>query len=74
MSRINGNENKLKKLLNIYSKHKGLTIELTLKNGEKLVMNKERRLEENVLIDVYPFGNERKIPLEEINRADIFTW
>ncbi len=71
---IEGNQDKLKRLLGIYAKHKGLTIELLLKNGETVVMHPNRRVEPNAVVDMAPRGIERRIFFEEINRADIYTW
>ena len=70
---LEAKQEKFKKILGTYVKHAGLEIELTLKDGKKLVISKKRELQGDFLIQTPKGGAQELIPLQEIQRADIYA-
>lgn len=70
---IEANQDKFKKILGTYVKHAGLEIELTLKNGNKLLIAKKRALQGDFLIQTSKSGSQEIIPIQEISKADIYA-
>ena len=70
---LEASQEKFKKILGTYVKHAGLEIELTLKNGNKLVIAKKRQMQGDFLIQTSKTGSEELIPIQEIQKADIYA-
>ena len=56
-----------------YVKHQTLEIELTLKNGQRVVIDKNRTIEGNEVVQVLEAGNDLRIAIQDIKKADIYA-
>lgn len=73
-SQIAPSEERLKLILSKYLKHTGLEIELTLKNGQVITVSRLRKMENNEIVHTLENGEVRRIPLKEIQKAEIYAW
>jgi len=71
--KLTGSAKQFQKILKHYMKHKGLQIELTLKNGSHVTVGGNRKLEEDSIIHLYRGQVDFKVPLSEIKKADIYA-
>ncbi|MDH5721295.1 MAG: hypothetical protein OEZ13_11880 [Spirochaetia bacterium] len=71
--KITGSTIKFQKILKHYMKHKGLQIELTLKNGSHVTVGGNRKLEEDSIVHLYRGKEDFRVPLSEIKKADIYA-
>lgn len=70
---IKANQAKFRKILGQYIKHKGLDIELTMKDGNRLVMTKMRRIEGEILVQTNARGETSVIPIQDIRNLEVYV-
>lgn len=61
------------KMIKRYVKHKGLELELTLKNGETILIKRDRELVGQFIVTGATNSPQAKIALSEISRADVYA-
>lgn len=67
------NNVEFKKQLNQFIKFRGIDIVLHLKDGTVLELDKNRRMEGDIVIRNERDGNQHSIHIEEIIKADFFA-
>ena len=61
------------KTLENYVKHKTLEIELTLKNGQKVIIDEHRELDGYDVVQHFDQGESLRIAISDIRSADIYA-
>ncbi|MDH5717996.1 MAG: hypothetical protein OEZ22_10200 [Spirochaetia bacterium] len=71
---LTGSAKKFQKILKHYMKHKGLQIEVTLKNGENVTIDGNRKLSGNDIVRTDRWGIETfRVDITDIKKADIYA-
>ncbi len=72
-SPIEKNLEKFTQVLENYVKHKTLEIEVTLKNGRRIIIDENREMKNGEIIQHMPNGKDLAIAIKDIKKADIFA-
>lgn len=65
--------NKFKKTILTYVKHKGLELELTLQDGNKIKMIGPRKVVDDTIVQKHADGNSLMVPIAHIRKAEVFA-
>jgi len=61
------------KTLKNYVKHQGLELELTLNNGQRIIIERNRKLEGNDIVQYFDNQEGIRVNLNDIKRADVYS-
>ena len=71
--KITGDRKKLDRILNLYIKHKGLEIEITMKDGQTYLLDREREMSKDTISFTPLHGQPKSIAVREIKKAEVFA-